>query len=215
MRLVSQLLCLRSETGSIPVRGADTSELRERRGFQIRGTRFDSWRACHGDGRRRLLTCLASMSTGSVTRRLHRVPMQHEGRAPRWYRGGPSSILGVGSTRVWCSTASTPAFQAGRDGSNPSTRTSRKSWGSAQGRHVPQSKCYGSTSRCQREGVGSTPADCTNLTRSTGCDDRCKRSVGRIIPDARLQALAEDSAVPSKRKRAGSIPAESAQVSLC
>ena len=73
------------------------------------GQRSIRWHPAEiGDGRRRLLVSPAKKPTRSVTERLHessapkscvgvRLPMQHDGRAPRWYRGGFGSISNVGS----------------------------------------------------------------------------------------------------------------------
>ena len=113
MRLVSQPACRAGETGSILVRSADGSVSHgDRPSLQNSERAFDSFLARHGRARRepypaiftaglcrRLPDWFAPRPPRSVTEQVHEMPLQHEGRARRWYRRGSSSILDEGSTR--------------------------------------------------------------------------------------------------------------------
>jgi hypothetical protein len=126
MRLVSQLACRASETGPIPVRGANGLEAEVAGRFPSPTSRaFDSLRACNwgcASGSRLALQAGLEGSTPYSSTKCSRSSKveQPVGIGPARVRFSPGA-----PTRVGCSTASTPAFQAGRDGSNPSTRTAQ------------------------------------------------------------------------------------------
>jgi hypothetical protein len=90
-RSVSRAACHAAERGSTPLRSADAEDSHGDGGAsKTPASWFDSSLPRYGDGRRRLLTCLASMSTRSVTEHLHNCSRALAGISP-WYglRRGP------------------------------------------------------------------------------------------------------------------------------
>lgn len=148
------------------------------------------------------------------------MPLQHDGRARRWYRRGPGSIPGEGSREQdmgsrpmgCCHCARAKSSRLVERSSVSARLPFLRAWPNGKGTGLPNQR-RGFDSRSTLPGSRwPTTSGGREPMRPKCCGDTraCHVRIAGSIPAGRSTLSPMDGASPSKRPTAGSLPAESA-----